>query len=363
MEKDYFRIVLVGNGFDKALGLKTNYSEFIFDYLKKAIKETFSKRSYSSELISFELFSYYGAINDSDSMLKDIKTVDEILQFIKNYMNCKFKHDFFKEIIDSFKESRWVDLEQFYYENLNNYFRLFKSSTNYKEIAELNNCMDLLSIELNKYILEQQNLFKINQSNDGMTFFIEKFSESIREERSKQIHRHNRKNPPSKVIFLNFNYTNTLFQFINNSFHNPNMIHISIHGRVNDPNNPIIFGYGDDTREEYQELESAGENELLRKIKSFQYPRTNNYHNLLNYLEFNDFDVFIVGHSCGLSDRTMLKTIFEHRNCIGIQNYHYLGEKEDFEKRIEISRHFNDKIKMRERIFSFDDLAKIPQFN
>ena len=101
--------------------------------------------------------------------------------------------------------------------------------------------------------------------------------------------------------------------------------------------------------------------ELLKKIKSFQYPRTHNYHNLLNYLEVSEFDVFIMGHSCGLSDRTLLKTIFEHPNCLAIQVFHYQGENEHFYKRIEISRHFNNKVLMRERVLPYDQFASIPQ--
>jgi hypothetical protein len=96
-------------------------------------------------------------------------------------------------------------------------------------------------------------------------------------------------------------------------------------------------------------------------IKSFQYPKTDNYHKLLSFIEANDFEVFVVGHSCGLSDRTLLKTIFEHDKCLCIKTFHYKGEEEDFYKRIEISRHFSDKQKMRLRLLPFDQNATIPQ--
>ena len=141
---------------------------------------------------------------------------------------------------------------------------------------------------------------------------------------------------------------------------------MQIHGDVNDIFNPIIFGYGDDTGGEYKELENMNEIELLKKIKSFQYPKTHNYHKLLNFIESEEFDVFVVGHSCGLSDRTLLKTIFEHKNCLAIQIFHYKqslkdADQEHFEKRIEISRHFSDKVLMRERILPFDPFCHIPQ--
>ncbi|MBK6364090.1 MAG: hypothetical protein IPF52_11590 [Saprospiraceae bacterium] len=53
---------------------------------------------------------------------------------------------------------------------------------------------------------------------------------------------------------------------------------------------------------------------VFTHIKSFDYFKTDNYSKLLAFLE-SEFDVYIMGHSCGLSDRTLLSTIFEHENC------------------------------------------------
>ena len=218
--------------------------------------------------------------------------------------------------------------------------------------------MDELTTALNIFIKEQQKTIPLSDSLYNLLVHI---GEPLREQIASLVKRHKRQHAPSGVLFLDFNYTNTVSQIIDNSFINGDNRHLYIHGTVNYEENPIIFGYGDDTGEEYKVLESEGENELLRKIKSFQYPRTHNYHNLLNYLELGDYDVFVIGHSCGLSDRTLLKTIFEHDNCLAIQNFHYKGESEDFEKRMEISRHFSNKVLMRERVLPFNKLATIPQ--
>jgi hypothetical protein len=66
-----------------------------------------------------------------------------------------------------------------------------------------------------------------------------------------------------------------------------------------------------------------------------------------------------MGHSCGLSDRTMLKEIFEHQNCKSILvNYYKWGtapnENDYTERTYEISRHFTDKGMMRKKVVSFD---------
>jgi hypothetical protein len=221
--------------------------------------------------------------------------------------------------------------------------------------------MNAISAELHQYILKEQNSNPISSFDSPLFSLIEKCQEPLRPRISKLVSRHNRTQEPTNVVFLNFNYTNTIKRLTNNSFLKPNNRHIHIHGSVEDSSNPIIFGYGDDTGEDYNKLELAGENDLLRKIKSFEYPRTNNYHTLLNILENSEYDIFIIGHSCGLSDRTLLKTIFEHKNCLAIQNFHYQGESEDFNKRMEISRHFSNKVLMRERVLPFDDMARIPQ--
>lgn len=64
----------------------------------------------------------------------------------------------------------------------------------------------------------------------------------------------------------------------------------------------------------YKTIENINDNRFLDNIKSFMYLNNSNYRDLLNWIENNDFQVFIMGHSCGLSDRTLLNTIFEHHN-------------------------------------------------
>ncbi len=81
----------------------------------------------------------------------------------------------------------------------------------------------------------------------------------------------------------------------------------------------------------------------------------------LEFMEMGNFETFIVGHSCGLSDKTMLKTIFEHETCVAIKNFNYRGKDEDFDKRMQIARHFSDKPLMRKKVLPFDDSAVIPQ--
>jgi hypothetical protein len=60
-----------------------------------------------------------------------------------------------------------------------------------------------------------------------------------------------------------------------------------------------------------------------------------------------------MGHSCGLSDRTLLNTLFEHENCVSIKVfYHQETETKDNYSDVvrNISRNFNNKAVMREKV-------------
>lgn len=156
----------------------------------------------------------------------------------------------------------------------------------------------------------------------------------------------------SKSIYLNFNYTDTLQAM---DYANAEVI-IHIHGRVKDiERNPIIFGYGDEGDPDYQQMEDLGQNIYPEHIKSFGYFITDNYQKLLAYIDSEPYEVSIVGHSCGLSDRVLLNEIFEHPNCRRIDIfYHQKSDGTVNFKEItqEISRHFkpSNKNLMRRRV-------------
>src|SRR3546814_2357202 len=84
----------------------------------------------------------------------------------------------------------------------------------------------------------------------------------------------------------------------------------------------MIFGFGDELDEDYAKMEAQRTKGFFEYIKSFWYFRTNNYHDLIRFIDGEEFQVYILGHSCGLSDRTMLNMIFEHDNCKSIKIFY-----------------------------------------
>lgn len=161
---------------------------------------------------------------------------------------------------------------------------------------------------------------------------------------------------PSNVLFLNFNYTNLEKLYSKHKTIHTEINHI--HGELKNEHNPIIFGYGDELEESYQALENKQDNEFLKNIKSIQYLETDNYKRMLEFIESDDYQIIILGHSCGNSDRTLLNTLFEHENCVSIKPYYYRYQeegsniiKDNYSDIVRnISRNFKDKKSMRDKV-------------
>lgn len=221
-------------------------------------------------------------------------------------------------------------------------------------MLEINEGLEFLKSELEKYLSEVVNI--IPKVSDNIESIQEIVSKGItiplkNNLKTQNIYLH------SYIHVLNFNYTNTINSYIPDNLEYNEYLKINnIHGQLYDPNNPIIFGYGYDSDNHYKLLEELKDNRFLNHVKSFDYLKTNNYRRLLEFVNQTHYDVIIMGHSCGLSDRVLLKTIFEHQHCMNIKiYYHKIDEIQNdyFFKTQEISRHFDDKLKFRSRIVPF----------
>ncbi|NNV53960.1 AbiH family protein [Limnovirga soli] len=344
------KLILIGNGFDLAHGLKTSYKDYLDWYLSKAFQQSISNNKYNDSLI--EIDNIFIGMNIHYTTLP--KTMEEVLNFFKGNSPQKIKYNspFFQSIINSLKSKNWVDIEYYYYKQLKQYFFSETSYNNkIKMVRELNNQFNCIINELSEYIKYVNSTIK-----DVSPLEIKQGSKnlSIAFERAKK---------GQEIKFLNFNYTETL---VAKKYAKEDDI-IYIHGRAADLiNNPIIFGYGDESDPVYQNIEDSGENIYLEHIKSFGYFQTENYHKVLNYIDSAPFTAFIVGHSCGLSDRILLNEIFEHPNCKAIEIFFYetkSGTNNFRDITFEISRHFkpNNKNMMRRKVGHKNIKNIIPQ--
>ncbi|MBN2682918.1 MAG: hypothetical protein JXR58_10450 [Bacteroidales bacterium] len=343
------RLILIGNGFDKAHGLPTSYQDFMFSHLKVA----FSHKP--SELIEYKhhehLHNFLKGIDNLASFQKKV-TSDADIKIVK----CI---EFLNKLLKEMQKDRWVDIENLYFEELKRILNETFSNESKEdvkrhkqyEINKLNSDFDSIKKELISYLIEVCS----NQSTMALDCFNKIFDEPLITDKPVILPTER----PANTLFLNFNYTNTLKKYLSNRKNKYKII--NIHGQLEDETNPIIFGFGDEKDRLYPEIEEFGDNSVLRFIKSFMYLKNNNYQNLIRYIESAPYEVFIIGHSCGLSDRVMLKTIFESDNCKKIKIYYYKDEANFTNTVMEISRHFDNKAAMRMKIVPFEESSECPQ--
>lgn len=342
-------LYLIGNGFDLAHGLKTSYDDFLLWYLKKSLQICIAKELFEDQLITVRKGDY------PRTGVKNYKTIKEVLDDKeKGEFSINYNHIFLKKIVENYRDYRWVDIEYEYYMALVElYKRLEKAGVSRhrqidKELDDLNSCFHSIKKKLEDYLTEAERTFRTKRLNNINNILLD-FTEE------------------SQKLVLYFNYTSTINTYTSNYvFRNDDLIHI--HGKLDDPNNPIIFGYGDEIDAYYEKIENLNNNEFLKNIKSFGYFKTENYQRVIRFVNSGKFTVKILGHSCGLSDRILLNTIFEHDNCEKIRIYYYQKsemENDYFEKTQEISRHFkaSGKGNMRAKIVSFKESVPLVPFD
>lgn len=406
------RIILIGNGFDLAHGLKTSYADFIDWYWGEWGKRLLRGKSRLEEdgLVSFQLNDKIIGISWSSIWGWYVRRTnpfepwnnEDVLELVKSNKDlCNFAitSSILEELCMQLKERKWVDIENVYFKHLSNDLespekvnaellvirkRLIdyltevqKSASDVgvkydfrkKMLAPFNKRDIAIGTKsVWKNMLEQRIKYKGNQWKEIIRSYIqdegqeEAYSdvmaflksiigsilpngvESIKENRIPKDFL-----LPDRILLLNFNYTN----IVNSYFPNSDRFSINhIHGELSRPES-VIFGYGDELDENYKKIVNKNDNEYLRNIKSVKYLESLNYRDLLSFIESDTYQVFIMGHSCGNSDRTLLNTLFEHKNCVSIKPFYHKwddGTDNYMELVQNISRNFTDMKLMRDRV-------------
>ena len=367
------RLVIIGNGFDLAHGFKTSYMDFINWYWDKRRDAFVGNTTKISEDCLCKLsikadadLSCWNVFAFENSYFRDIRenrkySGYDIIKELQNNPDI-FSVDFtplFGTIQQSIETRGWVDIE-------NDYYQLLKKCTENADcgysVKELNDQLAFLQLKLieylrnigtNQYIKELHNAMiecfdPADFSTEGKKKALENIGventnlEGIQnhyEERNKLI--------PNRIMLLSFNYTATA-----KMYGNFNLDFNYIHGELEHPEN-IIFGYGDELDKNYQDILDRNDNELLKNVKSVKYLETRHYHDMLEFLMAAPFQVLIMGHSCGNSDRTLLNTVFEHENCVSIKPFYHKwadGSDNYLELVQNISRNFTNMKLFRDRV-------------
>lgn len=292
---------------------------------------------------------------DINSLNKDFNKVQKLLEIYLKKVEFKFNEDFGKEInstriktdigykiysdfkLKDFTESSINKKAELEFSKLQNDIKGLKD--NQVDISELK--------EENRILISRigqkeplKDIRKLLISDSAANYFVLQ---------------------PEEMLFLNFNYTFTESIYSNHnefeSYHANKGLrkkYIHIHGTTNKHDkNDVIFGFGDEIDDDYKSIENLNNNEYLENIKSIKYLETENYKQLLEFLNSGDYQIFIFGHSCGISDRTLLSTLFEHKHCSSIKPFYYKRDDgtDNYSDIIRnISRNFNNKSNMRDKV-------------
>lgn len=418
------RVILVGNGFDLAHNLPTSYDNFLDWYWEmRGISMMSSDNNVDDDsLSSFRLkseahtwFTYNCCHFLGQSGISGKGFIEHLKE---NPYACTITYSpLAKAIMNSVRMRGWVDIENEYYKLL---VAIHNSGTlDVVRAGEINSQLECIRAKLAVYLLAVQNdsryscvrnesirdimLQAINPRDVSVSSqcLLNKFIESRVEyndsqwhdllSRYKDFNLHDRLNEaksvagrirsqmiakvpsygfrkfdidefllPDKILLLNFNYTSIADTYLPKA----QIFKINhIHGTLADKNS-IIFGYGDELDKNYHALKETNENEYLKNMKSVRYLESENYRKLLEFIDSDSFQIYIMGHSCGNSDRTLLNTLFEHDNCVSIKPFYYqIDEKSDNYLDIvqNISRNFTDMRKMRDRVVNKTYCEPLPQ--
>lgn len=391
------RIVLIGNGFDLAHGLKTSYADFINWYweqwMNKILFSLFGLDE-SDGLCSVRITNYHIPKNTYLNGL-------DYINALENKPNISFsKGVLIQEIMKDFENSNWVDIESVYYRLLCESMKENPRITH----KELNKQLDVLTQKLHEYLILNNNEcnIEINDSIKKKLYesikkhdiaveakqtFLDLITERIEYSKTydligsyinelsmyKSIHKYdvedhikdlqekdesiwemrNNDTPallPNSIMLVNFNYTHTADTYLPKFGRHFRINHI--HGDLKSLNS-MIFGYGDELDDCYKEISNKNDNEYLRNVKSIKYLEASNYRELLQFIDSKPYQIYIMGHSCGNSDRTLLNTLFEHKNCVSIKPFYYKKEDgtDNYTEIVQnISRNFVDKKALRDRV-------------
>ena len=358
------RIILIGNGFDLAHGLKTSYADFINWYWDDWGKWLLHgmNRIEQDPLCSFQLrdeinlhsWAYvwgYHYQRTNPLLPWDIHEVLDIAKQDTDLCNFSITSGFFSDVCQDVENKGWVDIENVYY----SYLR-----AGVIEPRIINDELDYLRNRLVEYLSVVQNGVTedliVDKRKDKLTepfrekdVSVEALSNSDLKMQFVNLKRRKMSFVPGKILMLNFNYTNLADLYLpKTSNHHVN----HIHGELANPNS-VVFGYGDELDVNYKSIVNKNDNEYLRNIKSIRYQETPNYRNLLEFIESSPYQIYIMGHSCGNSDRTLLNTLFEHKNCFSIKPFYFKrsdGSDNYLELVQNISRNFTDMKLMRDRV-------------
>ncbi len=310
-------LIIIGNGFDLAHGLKTSYNDFIKFIINHKLK-------FNSDYNDLIIIDYKPT---------SVRRYDQFIEGLQNKtVRLRSKtNPFFSYLIENHANGNWCDIEKEYYEFLTNL-----AKWNYRSAESLNKDFEILKNYLQQYLESQDHA---NQIKAYQVFFEKMDSKNN--------------------LVINFNYTKTL-----KNYKTQELRILNFHGEINSEENPIIFGYAASHDQSRELLKKDDRLEHMKNIKRHAYKRTRNEDLLRRYLQDHDkIELSIIGHSIGLSDEQILHDLFNDENVKRIRIFYHLGYKNYDQSKINLDYIMNNYQNFSKKLVNFQDCIMMPQYS
>ena len=370
------RLVIVGNGFDLASGIKSRYSDFVKHVLSITLKEIqqdakeFSfpllvKKKPSLYRPSLELirlttpdepyFDDYYELVDHYRSIGSSLSLEELIAIFKELRSpVEIINILLKISLDNSPEIGWADFEGVYSNEIE---RILGQDDLEKltKLIELNKHLDDFKKSFAEYLAIQQSeqdkktppyshpviseCLKPCRDENALRMENQKVSKEEISKSTNDIDSQNEhSNHPDQILFLNFNYTNLLRRSIythrlSSESYKLKFDELMIHGSINNGIDDIMLGYGNISELIFKQIESLENSTLFENFKTFYYTYNDQYSKLKEFIDSGYFSIYIVGHSCGKSDRELLSEIFQHPRCVYVRQLAFPNGPYDFKDR------------------------------
>ncbi len=310
-------ILILGNGFDLAHGLKTSYKDFLNYCIEKNNKRLIPAVNYNSYFIDNIWFRHF--VNKMQKLGDTwINLEEEIFEVIKNINEQVFEHyggenKYFQHIMFSYNK----DIYDFTFENF-----IYNLQNNYPYDIDYKKYKEIETNDFSKKFIYIDNFYGlINFIYDQLRAFTKEFEEYLKTEVSHlknnskytlSIHSNN-----NLIYALSFNYTNTCellyMNDFNTSIQNLEIKTIYVHGRIcNTEDCNLVLGthsFDNSQISNKQKYIPADFNIFKKHHQRHRYGTIEPYQDLLEKIKKSaSKPIFhIIGHSLDITDRAILK--------------------------------------------------------
>ena len=315
-------ILVIGNGYDLAHGLKTKYDDFI-EYVKNKKYDKHSVNIYADEIKRIVEVEKNGFINyfleyantvpgwvDMEKLIKDI--IEQFQDFFANYKDY-VKDNLFIENEMGFKISKilgefGLKTEKYQYRDGGKEFEL----SDYNKIYGLNTqkIIRKLRMELDGLVKALENYFILETGLNP----IDKTSQKLKQIADIR---------PSYVISFNYTTTYELYGINEDNVH-------PVHGMINSNPNNMVLGFND---EDEENLDFVYFKKYFQRIqKRTGYIDENRFHVVENQYSITDVPVVthFYGHSMDATDKDVIEKLYD----LSKQFIIYYLNQDDYEQKV-----------------------------